>query len=47
MEDIQFMQQAIALAKKGKGHVNPNPLVGAVLVKDGTIIGKGYHEQSV
>ena len=45
MEDIQFMQQAIALAKKGKGHVNPNPLVGAVLVKDGTIIGKGYHEQ--
>ena len=45
MEDIQFMQLAIALAKKGKGHVNPNPLVGAVLVKDGTIIGKGYHEQ--
>ena len=45
MEDIQLMQQAIALAKKGKGHVNPNPLVGAVLVKDGTIIGKGYHEQ--
>ena len=38
MEDIQFMQLAIALAKKGKGHVNPNPLVGAVLVKDGTLI---------
>ncbi|MDD7403583.1 MAG: bifunctional diaminohydroxyphosphoribosylaminopyrimidine deaminase/5-amino-6-(5-phosphoribosylamino)uracil reductase RibD [Butyribacter sp.] len=37
------MLRAIALAKKGKGKVNPNPLVGAVIVKDGKIIGEGYH----
>lgn len=38
------MQRAIELAEKGAGHVNPNPLVGAVIVKDGRIIGEGYHE---
>ena len=40
-----FMGMAIDLAQKGKGQVNPNPLVGAVIVKDGTIIGSGYHEK--
>ncbi|HCT65707.1 MAG TPA: bifunctional diaminohydroxyphosphoribosylaminopyrimidine deaminase/5-amino-6-(5-phosphoribosylamino)uracil reductase RibD [Lachnospiraceae bacterium] len=40
-----FMHRAIELAKKGKGHVNPNPLVGAVIVKNGKIIGEGYHEK--
>tara|TARA_B100001750_G_scaffold213475_1_gene195971 strand:+ start:101 stop:1174 length:1074 start_codon:yes stop_codon:yes gene_type:complete len=40
-----FMSRAIELAKKGKGSVSPNPLVGCVLVKDGEIIGEGYHEQ--
>ncbi len=39
------MRQAIALALKGTGRVNPNPLVGAVVVKDGRIIGEGYHQQ--
>jgi diaminohydroxyphosphoribosylaminopyrimidine deaminase / 5-amino-6-(5-phosphoribosylamino)uracil reductase len=43
--DIKFMQMAIDLADKGKGFVNPNPLVGAVIVKDGKIIGKGFHEK--
>jgi len=38
------MRKAISLAKKGAGWVNPNPMVGAVLVKDGRIIGEGYHE---
>ena len=38
------MRKAMGLAKKGLGWVNPNPMVGAVLVKDGRIIGKGYHE---
>ena len=38
-----YMQRAIALAKQGSGFVNPNPLVGAVIVKDGRIIGEGYH----
>ncbi len=37
------MRRAIELAKKGIGRVNPNPLVGAVIVKDGRIIGEGYH----
>lgn len=37
------MRRAIALAKQGEGHVNPNPMVGAVIVMDGRIIGEGYH----
>ena len=38
------MQRAIALAKKGAGFVNPNPMVGCVVVKDNEIIAEGYHE---
>lgn len=38
------MRKAIALARKGEGYTSPNPLVGAVIVKNGTIIGEGYHE---
>ena len=41
--DEKYMRLAIALARKGAGWVNPNPMVGAVLVKKGKIIGKGYH----
>jgi len=41
----KYMQRAIELAGKGKGFTNPNPLVGAVIVKDGRIIGEGYHER--
>lgn len=37
------MRRAIALARNGIGFVNPNPLVGAVVVKDGRIIGEGWH----
>lgn len=44
-EDIQYMQRAIALAERGKGLVNPNPLVGAVIVREGRIIGEGWHER--
>lgn len=39
----KFMLRAIELARRGIGKVNPNPLVGAVIVKDGEIIGEGYH----
>ena len=39
----KYMERAIELAKKGIGAVNPNPLVGAVLVKDDRVIGEGYH----
>lgn len=42
--DEKYMKRAIELANQGKGFVNPNPLVGAVIVKDGKIIGEGYHE---
>jgi len=44
MQDAFHMKQAIELAKKGMGFVNPNPLVGAVIVKDGLVIGRGWHE---
>lgn len=42
-EDEDYMRHALSLAKNGIGHVNPNPMVGAVLVKNGEIIGRGYH----
>lgn len=45
MNDIDYMKLALELAGKGAGHVSPNPLVGAVIVKDGKIIGTGYHEK--
>ena len=38
-----YMKRAIELAERGCGHVSPNPLVGAVIVKDGRIISEGYH----
>ena len=41
MNDREYMLRAIELAKLGEGWVNPNPLVGAVIVKDGRIIGEG------
>ncbi|WP_456299456.1 bifunctional diaminohydroxyphosphoribosylaminopyrimidine deaminase/5-amino-6-(5-phosphoribosylamino)uracil reductase RibD [Paraclostridium sordellii] len=43
--DKHYMKIALDLAKLGKGKVNPNPLVGAVIVKDKKIIAKGYHEK--
>ena len=42
--DPSYMRRAIELARRGTGAVNPNPLVGAVIVKDGRIIGEGYHD---
>ena len=40
-----YMQLALELAKKGIGRVHPNPMVGAVIVKDGKILGQGYHKK--
>lgn len=40
----KYMYRAIELAKKGSGRTNPNPLVGAVIVRDGQILSEGYHE---
>lgn len=45
MTDRDYMTRAIELAKGGVGYTSPNPLVGAVIVKDGRIIGEGYHER--
>jgi len=42
--DIKYMKKALSLAEKGAGFVNPNPMVGSVIVKDGKIIGEGYHK---
>lgn len=44
--DIKFFDQTLRLAKKGSGWTNPNPMVGAVIVKNGRIIGKGFHRQA-
>ncbi|MBF1352433.1 MAG: bifunctional diaminohydroxyphosphoribosylaminopyrimidine deaminase/5-amino-6-(5-phosphoribosylamino)uracil reductase RibD, partial [Mogibacterium diversum] len=43
LQDKEYMRRAIELAKKGTGWVNPNPKVGAVIVKDGQVLGEGYH----
>jgi diaminohydroxyphosphoribosylaminopyrimidine deaminase / 5-amino-6-(5-phosphoribosylamino)uracil reductase len=43
--DEKYMLQCIRIAKKGLGFVSPNPLVGCVIVKNGKIIGKGYHKK--
>ena len=44
--DIVYMQKAIELAKKGLYSAKPNPAVGCVLVKNGCIVGKGWHEEA-
>lgn len=45
-QDEHFMQRAIALAQRGVGRTAPNPPVGAVLVRDGRIVGEGWHRQA-
>jgi len=44
--DEFYMNKAIELARKAKGRTSPNPMVGAILVKNGKIIGKGYHRKA-
>lgn len=43
MQHTDYMKMAIEEAKKGEGFTNPNPMVGAVIVKDGRVISKDYH----
>ena len=45
MEDRDYMATALSLAERGVGWASPNPMVGAVIVKDGRIIGQGWHEK--
>ena len=42
-QDLHFLDLTLALASKGEGQVKPNPLVGAVVVKNGVVIGQGFH----
>ena len=42
-EDIKYMRMALALAERGRGHVGPNPMVGAVIVRDGRVLAQGWH----
>ncbi|HEX9108425.1 MAG TPA: bifunctional diaminohydroxyphosphoribosylaminopyrimidine deaminase/5-amino-6-(5-phosphoribosylamino)uracil reductase RibD, partial [Longimicrobiales bacterium] len=42
--DSAFMRRALELARRGWGHTLPNPMVGAVVVQDGEIVGEGWHE---
>ena len=44
-DDILLMHDAMLLAQQGEGRVNPNPLVGALIVKDDEIVARGYHKQ--
>src|SRR5690348_3714183 len=46
MSDVQFMRLALRLARRGYGTASPNPMVGAVLVKSGRIIGRGWHKRA-
>lgn len=43
--DEAFMQECLRLARKGMGNVEPNPMVGAVIVRKGKVIGRGYHRE--
>ena len=43
-QDDTFLRRAIVLAKLGRGRVEPNPMVGCVIVRDGRIVGEGFHE---
>ncbi len=45
MTDESYIQLAIEIAKKGIGHVSPNPLVGCIIVKNDKILGAGYHQE--
>jgi diaminohydroxyphosphoribosylaminopyrimidine deaminase/5-amino-6-(5-phosphoribosylamino)uracil reductase len=43
--DSQMMSRAVELARRGEGFVEPNPMVGCVIVKDGEVVGEGWHQQ--
>jgi diaminohydroxyphosphoribosylaminopyrimidine deaminase/5-amino-6-(5-phosphoribosylamino)uracil reductase len=44
-DDLHWMRRALELAARGRGYVEPNPLVGAVVVRDGQVVGEGWHER--
>jgi riboflavin biosynthesis protein RibD len=44
-QESSYLRRALELAEDGRGHVSPNPLVGAVIVRDGEVIGEGFHAE--
>lgn len=44
--DVEFMRRALELAERGRGRTSPNPMVGCVIVRDGRIVGEGYHARA-
>ncbi len=46
MNHEQYMEMALGLAQKALGRTSPNPIVGALIVKDGKVIGRGYHQKA-
>ena len=44
-DDVRFMRRALELAERGAGRVSPNPKVGAVIVRDGVVVGEGWHAE--
>jgi len=44
--DLEFMERALELAERGAGRTSPNPMVGAVIVYAGAVVGEGYHERA-
>ncbi len=46
MRDEDFMREALRIAENGRGRTSPNPLVGAVIVKDGRIVAEGWHREA-
>ncbi|MCP4746416.1 MAG: bifunctional diaminohydroxyphosphoribosylaminopyrimidine deaminase/5-amino-6-(5-phosphoribosylamino)uracil reductase RibD [Desulfobacteraceae bacterium] len=46
MNDANYMRMALDLAAKGAGYVSPNPMVGAVVVNDDRVVGRGWHQEA-
>ena len=44
--DERFLRRALQIAERARGHTHPNPLVGVVVVRDGEIVGEGYHPRA-
>ncbi len=46
MSDEQLLERALELAERGRGRTRPNPVVGALVIRDGEVVGEGWHEQA-
>lgn len=44
--DIEYMRRALDLAEQGRGRTSPNPMVGCVIVRNGTVLGEGWHQKA-